>query len=87
MFFGHVSDIATPEAGLASGVWFKGLLRFVYLVAGTRNQRYLQALQARVPTVPRPLMAATPVRTRGSRPTAILNTGSARKVSQSSASS
>ena len=32
------------------------------VVAGARNQRYLQALCARIPTLPRPLAAATPVR-------------------------
>jgi hypothetical protein len=33
------------------------------VVAGARSQRYLQALRARIPTLPRPLGAATPVRT------------------------
>jgi hypothetical protein len=34
------------------------------MVAGTRNQRYLHSLRSRIPIVPRPLTAATPVRIR-----------------------
>jgi site-specific DNA recombinase len=36
----------------------------VTLVAGARNQRCLHALRARIPVLPRPLTAATPVRIR-----------------------
>jgi site-specific DNA recombinase len=36
----------------------------VTLVAGTRNQRYLQSFRSRIPIIPRPLTAATPVRIR-----------------------
>jgi site-specific DNA recombinase len=36
----------------------------VKVVAGARNQRYLHSLRSRIPIVPRPLTAATPVRIR-----------------------
>jgi site-specific DNA recombinase len=34
------------------------------VVAGTRNQRYLQSFRSRIPIILRPLTAATPVRIR-----------------------
>jgi hypothetical protein len=36
----------------------------IKMVAGTRNQRYLQSFRSRIPIIPRPLTAATPVRIR-----------------------
>ena len=39
-------------------------IKVTKLVAGTRSQRYLHALRARIPMVSRPLTAATPVRIR-----------------------
>ena len=50
----RITENAGPQGGPA----------LLSVVAGARNQRYLHALRARVPIVPRPLTAATPVRIR-----------------------
>jgi hypothetical protein len=46
------------------GLTAAGLAEQIKMVAGARNQRCLQALRARIPMLPRPLTAATPVRIR-----------------------
>jgi len=49
--------MTTPKAAWASGVRHGPLRSLHYLVAGIGNQRYLQALRARIPTLPRSQMS------------------------------
>jgi len=59
---GEIANMVTLSAG-AESVGSELGRASVKMVAGTRNQRCLQALRARLPTI-LPLTAATPVRIR-----------------------
>jgi hypothetical protein len=64
---GEIANMVTLSAGTES-VLREPYRSSVKVVAGERNQRYLRTPRSRIPTLNRPLVAATPVRIRQGTP-------------------